>query len=63
MRLVKFEGKTVGDHDKKVLAYWLMYLRAPAKHGLGETDLGEIGAVVEKTWERMTPYSIAEIRE
>jgi len=41
---------------------YLMFLRAPGRNTLpGEcVDLGEIGEVKEKDWERLTPYSRAE---
>src|SRR5260370_2472865 len=50
------------DVDQHILAYWLMFCRAPSrKTGPGEpVDLGEIGSIQEKNWERLTPYSPAE---
>jgi len=47
--------------DAYIAAMWLMFLRAPAqKTGPGEpVDLGEIGEVRQKDWERLTPYSVA----
>ena len=50
------------DLDRQILMYWLMYCRAPGRETLpGEpVDLGEIGQVKEKDWERLTPYSPAE---
>lgn len=49
------------DVDARILAYWLMFLRTPGRATLpGEcVDLGEIGQVREKDWERLTPYSPA----
>ena len=49
------------DPDATVLAYWLLYCRAPGRATApGETvDLGEIGSAPEKDFERLTPYSIA----
>ena len=48
--------------DKFIFAMYLMFLRAPGRKTLpGEpVDLGEIGQVKEKDWERVTPYSPAE---
>jgi len=48
--------------DARILAYWLMYCRAPGSQtALGEpVDLGEIGDVREKNWNRLTPYSPSE---
>jgi len=50
------------DVDQHILAYWLMFCRAPSrKTGPGEqVDLGEIGSIQEKNWERLTPYSPSE---
>jgi hypothetical protein len=50
--------------DSLLLAYWLMFLHAPARNTLpGEpVDLGEIGTVPEKSFERLTPYSLAKPR-
>ena len=50
------------DFDTMVLRYWLMFLCAPGRNTLpGErVDLGEIGQVKEKDWERVTPYSPVE---
>jgi hypothetical protein len=44
-----------------IQAMWLMFLRAPGHDTLpGErVDLGEIGTVRAKDWERLTPYSPA----
>jgi hypothetical protein len=44
-----------------IAAMWLMFLRAPGRDTApGEpVDLGDIGAVREKNWERSTPYSVA----
>jgi hypothetical protein len=49
------------DFDTMVLRYWLMFLRAPGRDTLpGEcVDLGEVGQVRAKDWERLTPYSPA----
>jgi hypothetical protein len=48
--------------DEFIFAMYLMFLRAPGRETLpGEcVDLGEIGEVREKDWERPTPYSVAE---
>ena len=51
-----------GELDERhILAMWLMFLRMPGrKTASGEpVDLGEIGQVREKDWERLTPYSPA----
>ena len=50
------------DVDAVLLAYWLMFLRAPGRNTLpGEpVDLGEIGQTKGKEWQRVTPYSPAE---
>ena len=50
------------DVDAHILAMWLMYCRAPRKESPepdGSYWLGEIGAVAEKNWSRLTPYSVA----
>jgi hypothetical protein len=42
---------------------WLMFLRASGKtepDADGMYDLSEIGFAPEKTWTRMTPYSLAK---
>jgi hypothetical protein len=52
--------------EAHVLAMWLMFLRAPGTPTApGEVvDLGEIGEVREKRFERLTPYSLARpVRE
>lgn len=50
------------DRERFILYMWLMFLRVPGQDTLpGEcVDLGEIGQVKEKDWERVTPYSPAE---
>lgn len=48
--------------DALLLAYWLMFARAPRKAEPdvdGSYSLGEIGTDAEKTWERWCPYTIA----
>ena len=52
----------IDPHEAYITAMWLMFLRAPGRNTLpGEpVDLGEIGHVKEKDWERVTPYSPAE---
>ena len=50
------------DVDSLMLAYFLMFARAPRKETPdvdGSYSLGEIGADVEKNWSRLTPYSVA----
>jgi hypothetical protein len=61
MNIVKWqEPAPAPDVDAFMLAMWLMYCRALRKAEPDETgsySLGEIGADVEKTWTRLTPYS------
>ena len=61
--LIKYQPPTPPPSvDALILAYWLMFCRAPRKAQPDETgaySLGEIGADVEKNWSRLTPYSIA----
>jgi hypothetical protein len=49
------------DREAYILSMWLMFLRAPGRETApGEAvDLGEIGAVKGKDFERLTPYSPA----
>jgi hypothetical protein len=58
--IIRVEKKV--DYDTMLLAYWLMFLRAPGKQTApGEAvDLGEIGEAPEKNFERLTPYSLAK---
>jgi hypothetical protein len=60
--IVESPAKRGIDVDSLLLAYWLLYCRAPGNKTLpGEAvDLGEIGQVKKKDWERLTPYSPAE---
>jgi len=62
MELIKATPK-VDPREAHIAAMWLMFLRAPGRETLpGEpVDLGEIGEVREKSWTKMTPYSIAEV--
>jgi hypothetical protein len=48
--------------DAFIAAMWLLYCRAPGRATApGEpVDLGEIGSSPEKSWERLTPYSLAQ---
>ena len=55
----------VDPRELHIAAMYLMFLRAPArptredvKRGV-VTDLGEIGSVQEKNWERLNPYATA----
>ena len=50
-------------HEAYIAAMWLMFLRAPGRETApGEqVDLGEIGEVREKNWEKFTPYSVAQV--
>lgn len=51
----------VDPHEAHIAAMWLMFLRAPGRETApGEcVDLGEVGEVREKDWERLMPYSVA----
>ena len=57
MKLVKREA----DQEAYIAAMWLMFLLAPGNETApGEpVDLGEIGEIREKEWERLTLYSLA----
>jgi len=63
MNIVKWQKPApTPDVNSLILAYWLMYCRTPRKEtpdADGFYDLSEIGADVEKSWSRLTPYSIA----
>jgi hypothetical protein len=61
--LVKIPTQTQDSREAYVVAMWLLFLRAPERETApGEpVDLGEIGEVREKNWEKFTPYSIAEV--
>jgi hypothetical protein len=63
MKLIKATPQT-DPHEALIAAVWLMFLRAPGRETApGEpVDLGETGSVREKTWERLTPYSLAAPR-
>jgi hypothetical protein len=57
------KSRKLFDGDQHVLAYWLMFCRAPRKAEPdtdGMYDLSEIGEVRELKINRLTPYSIAE---
>jgi hypothetical protein len=45
------------NFDRFVLMIWLMYCRAPGRETAPDecVDLGEVGRVKEKDWERLTP--------
>jgi hypothetical protein len=60
MKLIKAHPET-DPRDAYIAAMWLLYLRAPGHETApGEpVDLGEIGSVREKDWERLTTYSVA----
>jgi hypothetical protein len=65
MAIVKSSKKPGTDpHEAYIATMWIMFLRAPGrKTGPGEpVDLGDIGSVREKNWERPTPYSPAAPR-
>jgi hypothetical protein len=63
MSLVKYQPPAPApDVDAFMLAMFLMYARAPKKAEPdvdGSYSLGEIGMDAEKTWSRLTPYSVA----
>ncbi len=50
------------DLDSHILAMFLLWAKAPRKAEPeidGSYSLGEIGEDAPKTWERLTPYSLA----
>jgi hypothetical protein len=49
------------DQKAYIEAMWILFLRAPGQpHGTRRNrDLGEVGSVKEKGWQRATPYSLA----
>jgi hypothetical protein len=54
------------DVDALILAYWLMFARAPRTPNAdidGAFDLGEVGTAPEKTWTKATPYSLARRKD
>ena len=57
---------SIDPRELYIAAMFAMYVRAPARPTREEltrgaiTDLGEIGSVQEKTWDRATPYSVAQ---
>jgi hypothetical protein len=54
------------DIDAFILAMFLMWARAPRTPNAdidGAFDLGEVGAAPEKTWTKVTPYSLAQPKE
>lgn len=59
--IVKQESRRKLDREAYIAAMYLMFLQAPGHETApGEpVDLGEVGSVREKTWERLTPYSLA----
>jgi hypothetical protein len=60
---VKFQPpRSSTERENYIAAMWLMFLRAPGRETApGEVvNLGEIGAVKTKDWERLTPYSLAQ---
>jgi hypothetical protein len=63
LEIEKFKPKP--DRDALIEAYWIMFLRTPARpkpEPDGFFTLGEIGEAKEKDWERLTPYSLAKAR-
>jgi len=63
MQIVKWQKPVSPPNpDAFILAMFLMFCRAPRKDSPepdGFYSLGEIGVDAEKTWSRLTPYSIA----
>ena len=63
MEIIKYQPSTPPPSvDGLLLAYFLMFARAPRNpepHLDGSYSLGEIGADTEKNWSRLTPYSLA----
>jgi hypothetical protein len=60
------KAQPVNDPRDMYIAYMLAcYIRAPARPSREEvkrgaiTDLGEVGTVPEKNWERLNPYAVA----
>jgi hypothetical protein len=67
MQIVKWQKPVPPpDLDSLMLAYWLMFCRAPRKAQPevdGAYSLGEIGADAEKNWQRWCPYAPSARRE
>jgi hypothetical protein len=62
LAIVKYQRPQQSNFDAFVAAMYLMFARAPRKATPnidGSYELGEIGAAPEKSWTRLTPYSIA----
>jgi hypothetical protein len=54
------------DREAYIQAMWLRFLLTPSKPNPepdGFYNLGEIGSDAAKNWNRVTPYSPAELRE
>ncbi len=53
-------------HERMILAYFLLWSSRPRDAKPDETGayfIGEVSGAPEKSWSRMTPYSVAERRE
>lgn len=51
--------------EERIHALWLLFLAAPSRPGPDETnryDLGNIGSTPEKNWTKMTPYTLAKLK-
>jgi hypothetical protein len=61
MKMIPVEKDLRDAQEAHIAAMWLMFCRAPGRQTApGEpVDLGEIGEAPEKTWTRLTPYSLA----
>jgi hypothetical protein len=50
------------DVEAHILAMWLLFCSRPKKaepEPDGSYLIGDVGSAPEKTWERLTPYSLA----
>jgi hypothetical protein len=62
LAIIKYQPSQQSNFDAFVAAMFLMFARAPRKAEPdidGSYELGEIGSAPEKSWTRLTPYSIA----
>jgi hypothetical protein len=61
-KIVRCSKVKDADHDAFIRAMWLLYCRTPKKaapEADGSFFLGEVGEAPEKSWVRLTPYSLA----
>jgi hypothetical protein len=61
----RYQPSSSPDFYAFIAAMWLLYCQTPGQATApGEpVDLGEIGSSPEKSWERLTPYSPAQVSE